>query len=71
MSETYLNNWSSREEMAQDFDLTGSELDGANVLLASYGTPAYEGYAFVIFERSGKLNMAPLATTTATRSPQS
>jgi hypothetical protein len=55
MSETYLNNWSSREEMAQDFDLTGSELDGANVLLASYGTPAYEGYAFVIFERSGKL----------------
>ena len=26
-----------------------------NVLLASYGTPSYEGYAFVLFERDGKL----------------
>jgi len=24
-------------------------------LLASYGTPSYEGYAFVLFERDGKL----------------
>lgn len=28
---------------------------GAEILLASYGTPSYEGYAFVLFQRDGKL----------------
>ena len=28
---------------------------GAEILLASYGTPDYEGYAFVLFRRDGKL----------------
>jgi hypothetical protein len=28
---------------------------GAEILLASYGTPMYEGYAFVLFRRDGKL----------------
>jgi len=28
---------------------------GAEILLASYGTPSYEGYAFVLFRRDGKL----------------
>lgn len=28
---------------------------GAEILLASYGTPSYEGYAFVLFKRDGKL----------------
>ena len=27
----------------------------AEILLASYGTPSYEGYAFVLFRRDGKL----------------
>lgn len=31
------------------------EFKGAEILLASYGTPAYEGYAFVLFKRDGKL----------------
>ena len=31
------------------------EFAGAEILLASYGTPAYEGYAFVLFRRDGKL----------------
>lgn len=31
------------------------EFKGAEILLASYGTPAYEGYAFVLFHRDGKL----------------
>ena len=26
-----------------------------NILFASYGTPSYEGYAFVLFEEGGKL----------------
>lgn len=31
------------------------EFKGAEILLASYGTPSYEGYAFVLFRRGGKL----------------
>ena len=31
------------------------EFKGVDILLASYGTPAYEGYAFVLFRRDGKL----------------
>ncbi len=31
------------------------EFQGAEILLASYGTPDYEGYAFVLFRRDGRL----------------
>jgi hypothetical protein len=31
------------------------EFKDAEILLASYGTPSYEGYAFVLFRREGKL----------------
>lgn len=31
------------------------EFKGVEILLASYGTPSYEGYAFVLFKRDGKL----------------
>lgn len=31
------------------------EFKGVEILLASYGTPNYEGYAFVLFQRDGKL----------------
>jgi hypothetical protein len=31
------------------------EFKGAEILLASYGTPSYKGYAFVLFRRDGKL----------------
>lgn len=31
------------------------EFAGVEILLASYGTPSYEGYAFVLFRRDGKL----------------
>lgn len=58
----YLNNWDNLDEMKADFwpgysaaEKYAGELDDANVLLASYGTPSYEGYAFVLFERAGKL----------------
>ena len=56
----FLNNWNSLDEMKADFwdDYTNKyngELEGVNVLLASYGTPSYEGSAFVLFERGGKL----------------
>jgi hypothetical protein len=31
------------------------EFKDVEILLASYGTPSYEGYAFVLFRRDGKL----------------
>lgn len=58
----FLNNWNNLEEMKADFWPSyddsyklANELDGATVLLASYGKPSYEGYAFVLFERDGKI----------------
>lgn len=56
----FLNNWNSLEEMKADFwgndsNKYNGELAGVKVILASYGTPSYEGYAFVLFERDGKL----------------
>ena len=39
---------------------------GAEILLASYGTPSYEGYAFVLFRRDGKLWEVTARTAPAT-----
>ncbi len=57
----FLNNWKDQDGMKGDFWPNyesykyAGELDGANVLLASYDTSSYESYAFVLFERGGKL----------------
>ena len=59
----YLNNWSNFDDMVQSFsDFNWREskpvppdMTGVEVLLASYGTPSYEGYAFVLFRKDGRL----------------
>jgi hypothetical protein len=58
----FLNDWNNLEEMKADFwprhddsNKLTNELDGVTVLLASYETASYEGYAFVLFERDRKL----------------
>jgi len=52
----FLNNWSNIEEMKKDFfEIYNGELEGINILLASYGTPHREGHAFVLFEKDGYL----------------
>jgi hypothetical protein len=63
MEGKYLNNWSDFESMISDFSEYGPDYsteinpdtEGVEVLLASYGTPSYEGYAFVLFRKDGKL----------------
>jgi hypothetical protein len=57
-----LNNWHSIEDLKKSFwpsYCNGYQYDGEleciNIFLASYGTPDYEGYAFVLFEHDGKL----------------
>ena len=54
----YFNNWAGPDGlslMCRDFEINPEELEGAVVLLASYGTGSYEGDAFVLFERGGVL----------------
>jgi hypothetical protein len=51
----FLNNWSDVEGMKSDFQIGDAELEGVEILLASYGTPSYEGYAFVLFRKDGLL----------------
>ena len=53
----YLNEWKDGGlgEMEIDFKIDDAALAGATVLLASYGQGCYEGDAFVLFERDGKL----------------
>lgn len=53
----YLNDWkdSGLEGMKSDFGIDDVALAGAKILLASYGYENYEGSAFVLFERDGKL----------------
>ena len=61
---TFLHNWLSKEDVISDFwpnrlwSVTAQyegELDGAEILLASYSCENYSGDAFVLFERDDKL----------------
>jgi len=49
--------WSNRgvEGVRSDFGISDADLDGARILIASYRLDGYEGAAFVLFERDGKL----------------
>lgn len=46
------NNW---ETIVEEFGIQASDLAGAKILFASYEYRNYEGAAFVLFERGGKL----------------
>lgn len=53
----YLNDWadSGLEGMMADFNISESDLEGADILLADYTYEDYSGSAFVLFVRGGKL----------------
>lgn len=51
--EKYLGNWSSKSDMCNDFGIDLGE--DVHIIIASYDTPEYEGYAFVLYEQNGKL----------------
>lgn len=57
MESIYLNDWkdAGREGMREDFAISDEELRGIEVLLASYTYEDYEGSAFVLFRKNGKL----------------
>jgi hypothetical protein len=53
----FLNQWKGAgiAGLKSDFEIDDAALDGVNVLLARYATGSYEGDAFVLFEKDGKL----------------
>jgi hypothetical protein len=51
----YLHDWKNKEDLIGDFGLKEDDLEGAEILLASRTYGDYEGEAFVLFERNGKL----------------
>lgn len=47
--------WNNRERLHEPKLVGAPEIKDEEVLLAIYDTPGYEGHAFVLFERDGKL----------------
>ncbi len=61
MTQRYFANFENVDDIKREFaPYNGSDSDldllkDEEVLFAGYGTPGYEGYALVIFQRDGKL----------------
>lgn len=53
MKAVYLGDFTDDKSILDTW--SGSDLKGAKVLLAWYGSGGYDGQAFVLFERTGKL----------------
>lgn len=59
----YFANWKSRENLIADFFYSYGKDAVAppdfptddQIIFAAYGTPSYEGYAFVVYEQDGQL----------------
>ena len=53
----FLHDWAKDgiSQMLSDFEITAQDLSGAEIILASYSRDNYEGAAFVLFSRDGKL----------------
>lgn len=53
----YMHDWKETQlaGLQSDFNLTDVELEGVEILLASYTYEDYSGNAFVLFRKDGKL----------------
>ena len=51
----YFDEFSNEEDMLREFGITSEQLEGVDVLYASYDRADYEGWANVIFRKEGKL----------------
>lgn len=52
MKTVYVGEFKSKEDVESNFDV---KLTDERIIYAEYETPSYEGYAFVLFEKDGKL----------------
>lgn len=55
MKAVYLGDFADEKDMLNSFSQTADALEGAKVLLAWYESGGYDGSAYVLFERDGKL----------------
>lgn len=57
----YINNWrcnsdeEGRKAMMKDFEITDTDLEGCEIIIASYTYQSYDGTAFILFRKNGKL----------------
>lgn len=51
----YFDEFESKEDMMREFCISSEQLEGVEILYASYDCPPYEGYAHVIFRKDDKL----------------
>ena len=54
-AEKYCGNFECKEDVVREFAIQDDDLRDAFILLAWYGYGDYDGSAFVLFERGGKL----------------
>lgn len=54
-AEMYVGDFEDKQDVESQFELEAGELRDAFILLAWYGGGCYDGSAFVLFERGGKL----------------
>jgi|SRR6185437_2097865 len=55
MTERYVENFASPEDIISNYRAPADALEGAEVLLAWYGYGNYDGSSLVVFRRDGKL----------------
>lgn len=51
----YLGNVTNKADLAKEFFIDESELEGCNIVFAAYTYEDYSGSAFVLFMKDGKL----------------
>lgn len=51
----YLENFKSKEDVIEQFQIKPEQLEGCDILVAYYGWGSYEGDAFVLFRKDGQL----------------
>lgn len=51
----YIDEWDSEEDLLRDFEISKADLEGVEILLASYSYYGYEGDSYVLFRKDGKL----------------
>lgn len=51
----YLENFSQKEDIAKEFEIDVSDLEGCRIVFAAYKYEDYSGSALVLFMKDGKL----------------
>ena len=53
--DVYFNDFKDKKDLMEQFEIDENKLAGVEILFASYGGGYYDGFAFVLFSKDGKL----------------